>query len=87
MMESRTQIGQWRTMTSVPASAQSVSRLYCAVESEINSIVTVGAPLATLAFPKIELEGGTFTSRVKSRLEKNNAFRTGPSSVTQRLAG
>jgi hypothetical protein len=37
--------------------------------------VTVGAPLATLAFPRSELEGGTFTSRVKSRLEKNNAFR------------
>ena len=62
-------------MTSVPASAQSDSRLYCAAESEINSIVTVGAPLATLAFPKIELEGGTFTSQVKCRLEKNNAFR------------
>jgi len=37
--------------------------------------VTVGAPLATFAFSKIELEGETFTSRVKSRLEKNNAFR------------
>jgi len=74
-MESCTQIGQWRTMTSVPASAQSDSRLYCAAESEIDSIVTVGAPLATFAFSKIELEGETFTSRVKSRLEKNNAFR------------
>jgi hypothetical protein len=56
-MESCTQIGQWRTMTSVPASAQSDSRLYCAAESEINSIVTVGAPLATLAIPKIRACG------------------------------
>ena len=46
------------------------SRLYCVAESEINSIVTVGAPLAMLAFPRSELAGGTFTSRVKSRLEK-----------------
>ena len=47
----------WRRMTSAPASAQSASRLYCAAESEINSIVTVGAPLATLAFPKIRTRG------------------------------
>lgn len=42
-------------MTSVPASAQSVSkRLYWGAESEINSIVTVGAPLATSAYLKIQ---------------------------------
>src|ERR1051326_1277053 len=49
-MESCTQIGHWRTMLFVPASAQSDSRLYCAAETEINSIVTVGVPLTTLAF-------------------------------------
>ena len=31
---------------SAPASAQSASRLLCAAESEINRIVTMGAPLA-----------------------------------------
>ena len=39
--------------TCMHASAQSASRLHWAAESEINSIVTVGAPLPTLAFPKI----------------------------------
>ena len=62
-------------MTSAPASAQSASRLYCAAESEINSIVTVGGPACDVGLSQIELEGGTFTSQVKSRLEKNNAFR------------
>ena len=32
-------------------------------------------PARDVAVPQIELEGGTFTSRIKSRLEKNNAFR------------
>jgi len=44
-------------MTFAPASAQSAPRLYCAAENEINSIVTAGAPLATLAFPKIRIRG------------------------------
>src|ERR1700732_4382476 len=39
-------------MTFVPASAQSDSRLYCAAESEINSIVTVGAPSRRWPFPR-----------------------------------
>src|SRR4051812_49304558 len=56
--------------------AQSVSRLPWAGESEINSIVTVGVPLATLAFPSSELEGGPLhLPSKKSRLEKNKAFR------------
>jgi hypothetical protein len=53
---------------------------------QINSIVvTVGARSRRWPFPKSELEGGAFTSRVKSRLEKNNAFRL--AHLLPRLAG
>ena len=44
-------------------------------ESETNSTVTVGAPLTTLAFPKIRTRWRGLTSRAKIPTGKNNAFR------------
>jgi hypothetical protein len=59
----------------VPASAQSVSRLYCAAEDEINSIVTVGCAARDVGLFQDPNLRTPFTSRIKSRLEENKAFR------------
>jgi hypothetical protein len=37
--------------------------------------LVAGYELSGWPFPRSELEGGTFASREKSRLEKNNVFR------------
>jgi hypothetical protein len=65
---------QRRRVTSTPISAQSVSRLYCAAESEINRIVTVGLRLRCWPFARSELAGGTFTSRIKSDWKRITLF-------------
>jgi hypothetical protein len=49
--------------------------LYCAADGEINSIVTVGVPLATLAFPKMRTRGRDLHLPSKVPTGKNNAFR------------
>src|ERR1017187_7289857 len=55
MIESRRQTGQWRRIAPPPGSTQSTSRLFCAAESEINRIVTLGAvPGRTLPRSKPE---------------------------------
>ncbi|MEA2874471.1 MAG: hypothetical protein QOH67_4602, partial [Hyphomicrobiales bacterium] len=58
MVDSRRHTGQKRKIGPPPDSAQSASRLHWAVESAINSIVTVGAPLVTLTLPGFERAGG-----------------------------
>src|ERR1035441_8486002 len=55
MIESRRHTGQWRRIAPPPGSTQSTSRLFCAAESEINRIVTLGAvPGRTLPRSKPE---------------------------------
>src|SRR4030095_10543456 len=90
MMESWLQIGHRRRMPSALASAQSVSRLYCVAESEINRIVTLGAPLIALTSPRSECEDdGAFTSQRNpdwKRISHSN-WALAPAGISRLIAG
>src|ERR1700693_2307168 len=75
-MASRRQAGQWRRMGPPPIPTQSFSRLRCARESDIDSIVIVGRlRFAGLTWPRSKADDGApLHSAENSRLEKNTAF-------------
>src|SRR2546425_11903116 len=76
-------MGHRRRMISAPASAQSASRLPGAGQSEITSIVTVGAPLATLACSQDRTREKGLHLRVKISTGKRiTPFDWTPSSAT-----
>jgi hypothetical protein len=77
MMESRRHAGQWRRMGPPPVPTQSFSRVRCARESDIKSIVIVGRlRFAALTWPRSKADDGApLHSAENSRLEKNTAFR------------
>src|SRR5450631_1681330 len=76
MMDPLPQTGHWRNIGPPSVSAQSSSRLHCAGESEIKSIVIAGgsAPLQPATIKS--WRRGLLTSRIKSRLEKEYRFST-----------
>src|SRR5664279_3122343 len=76
MIDSFPQTGHWRRIGPPSVSAQSSSRLHCAGESEINSIVIAGAPRHLNLRRSKTGYGASLTSRKKSRLKKEYRFST-----------
>src|ERR1039457_1971470 len=80
MIESRRQTGQWRRIAPPPGSTQSTSRLFCAAESEINRIVTLGAvPGRTLPRSKPER-----SPRLLNEVSTGIEYRLPPGSCRER---
>ncbi len=75
-VESCRQSEQWRSIRPPPASAQSAARLRCAIESEINRIVPVGARLITLNLPGTKRADGAYLQRNSDSISRLIAERT-----------